>query len=70
MKLIKYIKELFYDSKLDFLNEKDIIWCKRYSTEEVKNKIDIGHRVGPFIVIYKKGKRVYGLECGSNKSNF
>lgn len=68
MRLFNFIKNLFYDSELDFLNEKDIVWAKRYNNLEEKDKIEIGHQEGPYIIIHKSGKKVYALECGSNKN--
>ena len=67
-KIASLFKKLFYDSELPFLNEADIIWAKRYNTEEEKLKIEKGHRESPYIVIYKKRKKVYALECVSNKT--
>ena len=66
IRIINTIKDFFYNSHLDSLNIKDIILAKRYSTEEDKEKIEEGHQVGPYIVIYKKRKKVYGLECTSS----
>lgn len=68
MNIKNFFKRLFYNSNLDFLNEKDIIWAKRYDTEDEMLKIEEGHRESPYIVIYKRGKKVYALECTSNKS--
>ena len=67
-KIASLCKKLFYDSRLPFLNESDVIWAKRYNTEEEKLKIEKGHRESPYIVIYKKRKKVYALECVSNKT--
>ena len=69
MKIYEFFKNLFYDSHLEFLNEKDIIWAKRYNTEEEMFQIAEGHRESPYVIIHKKGRKVYGLELGSNKSS-
>lgn len=46
----------------------DIIWARRYSKEEVKKNIELEHREGPFIVIYKdKLNIVYCLSCSSKE---
>ena len=66
--MFKFLKKIFYNSNLDFLNEGDIVWCKRYDTEDERVKIDYGHQEGPYIVIHKFLKKVYALACGSNKS--
>lgn len=63
----KLIKFLFGKSNLSFLNVGDIIWGKRYQTEEEKEQIEVGHREGPFVVIKKTRRKVYVLFCGGNK---
>lgn len=62
-----FIKKIFYNSKLDFLDVGDIVLAKRYETEEEMLKIEEGHRVSPYIVIRKRFKRVYALECTTSK---
>jgi len=54
----------FGDNKsiLDDIIVGDIIWAKRYSTEEEKNNIPEGHREGPFIVIAKTDKGIYASQ--------
>ncbi len=51
---------------LSFLNVGDIIWAKRYKTEEEKNKIKKGHQESPYVIIKKENGKVYALECTSN----
>ena len=70
MKLINFFKLLFFNSKLPFLNIGDIIWAKRYDTEEEMQKIEAGHRESPFIVIHKSINKIYALQCGSNLSSY
>lgn len=67
--MFSFIKKIFYNSHLDFLNVKDIIIAKRYESEEEKMKIQEGHRISPYIVIYKRFKKVYALECTSVKKS-
>jgi len=64
--MIEFIKNIFYNSHLNFLNIGDIIWAKRYNTKEEENVIPLGHRTGPYIIIYKLLLKVYALECTSN----
>ena len=65
--MFNFIKKIFYNSKLDFLEVGDVILAKRYETEEEMLKIEEGHRVSPYIVIRKRFKRVYALECTTSK---
>lgn len=50
---------------LNSSNIGDIIWAKRYGTEDGKDTIEYGHREGPFIVIGKSDK---GLVCFKGSS--
>jgi hypothetical protein len=50
------------------LNIGDVVWAKRYSNNKQKKLIKINHREGPFIIIKKTAKRVYGIPCTSNKN--
>ena len=76
-KIIELIKSIFkyeetpVQNELDFsanknilenINVGDIIWAKRYSTEEEKIDIPEGHRVGPFITIAKTEKGIIGAQ--------
>ena len=63
---LNLIKYLF---KLNKVKVGDIIIAKRYDNIIEKYKIKKGHRIGPFIVIYKKGKKLYALSCTSNNKN-
>lgn len=65
--MFNFIKKIFYNSKLDFLEVGDIVLAKRYETEEEMLKIEEGHRVSPYIIINKRFKRVYALECTTSK---
>lgn len=47
---------------LDDIIVGDIIWAKRYYTEEEKNNIPEGHREGPFIVIAKTKEGIYATQ--------
>lgn len=47
----------------------DIIWIKRYDNEIEKEKIEIGHREGPAIVIHKNLFNTYILSCTSEVKN-
>ncbi len=69
VKIFDFFKSLFFNSELSFLKEKDIIIARRYNNEQEKMRIEEGHRVSPFIVIYKSWRKVYALECSSNKSS-
>ena len=51
---------------LSFLKVGDIIWARRYRTDEQKEKIEKGHQESPYVVIKKKSGNVYGLLCTSN----
>lgn len=51
--------EPVFDDVLQDIIVGDIIWAKRYSTEEEKNNIPEGHREGPFIVIAKAKEGIY-----------
>ena len=68
MGVIEFFKKIIEvkDNDLSFLNVGDIIWARRYKTEEEKNKIKIGHQESPYVVIKKKKNKVYGLQCTSN----
>lgn len=70
MKIINDLKEkiklLFYDSHLPEVQEGNIIWAKRYDNEKEMLSIPEGHREGPYVIIHKDKKKVYGLKCGSN----
>lgn len=65
----KIIKKITKSDNLYSSEIGDIIWCRRYKTEEEKTKTKVGHREGPFIVIYKEKKCTYGLFCTSKKIN-
>lgn len=56
-------------TKFDLLKEKDIIWCKRYETEDEKANILKGHREGPYIVLKKTKNKAYCLYCTSSKKD-
>lgn len=47
-------------SEYDELKIGDIIWAKRYKTEEEMLEIQKGHRTGPFVVV---GKDEKGIQC-------
>ena len=68
MGVIEFFKKIIEvkNNDLSFLNVGDIIWARRYKTEEEKNKIKIGHQESPYVVIKKKKNKVYGLQCTSN----
>ena len=60
-------EEIEIESKdLSFLKVGDIIWARRYRTNEQKEKIEKGHQESPYIVIKKKSGNIYGLLCTSN----
>lgn len=59
-KLISFIDRIklrFFDSKLPDLKAGDLVWAKRYNTEEEMLEIEEGHREGPYIVIYRDKKK-------------
>ena len=68
MKIIEFFKKLIKvkNNELSFLKVDDIIWAKRYQSDEEKIKLDIGHQESPFVVIKKDKKKVYALQCTSN----
>ena len=74
MSLVNLIKKIFKlknnkcenKSVYDTLKVGDIIWAKRYTTEEEKNIIQEGHQNGPFIILKKIDKKVL---CVSGTSN-
>ncbi len=45
-----------------------IVWAKRYRSEEEKEKIEQGHREGPYLVIGKKKNKLYCLPCTSKEN--
>ena len=47
------------------LNVGDIIWARRYTNEEEKNKLEPGHFESPFIIIKKTKQKLYGVLCTS-----
>ena len=53
MGVIEFFKKIIEvkNNDLSFLNVGDIIWARRYKTEEEKNKIKIGHQESPYVVI-------------------
>ena len=44
----------------------DLIWAKRYNSEEEKKKIREGHQESPHVVIKKTFTKIYVLTCTSN----
>lgn len=68
MRLKETIKNIFFKSNLEFLNEGDVIWAKRYSNEKEKLDIKEGHRESPYIIIKKTKRKVYGVECTTNNN--
>lgn len=68
MGIIEFFKKIIEvkDNDLSFLNVGDIIWAKRYRSDEEKNKIKIGHQESPYVVIKKAKGKVYALQCTSN----
>jgi len=68
MGIIEFFRKIIevQDDDLSFLNVGDIIWARRYKTDEEKNKIKMGHQESPYVVIKKNRKKVYGLQCTSN----
>lgn len=64
MKIIKFIKKLFKigNNGLGYLKVGDIVWAKRYGTDEDKK----GHQESPFVIIKKTRQGVYGLQGTSN----
>lgn len=68
MSIIDIIKNhiIVNNNDLSFLNVGDIVWAKRYDTEEEKNKIDKGHQESPFIIIKQTKDKTYALQCTSN----
>lgn len=68
MRIIEFIKKIIEvkNDDLSFLNVGDIIWARRYQTEEEKEKIRKGHRESPYVVIKKTKTKVYALQCTSN----
>lgn len=68
LNLFKSIKDFIKikNNDLSFLSVGDIIWAKRYENEEEKNKIPIGHREGPYVIIKQTKNKTYGLQCTSN----
>lgn len=43
------------------INIRDIIWANRYTTQEEKENIPVGHRKGPFLVVDKQDDKLYCL---------
>lgn len=77
----KNIEPNITDEKIKFLENLkkieigDIIWAKRYNTEEEKKTIEEGHREGPFIVLDKTKNYLLccygtGVERANSKYNF
>ena len=68
MKIIEFLKKLIKvkNNDLSFLKDGDIIWAKRYQSDEEKNKLEVGHQESPFVIIKKDKKKVYALQCTSN----
>lgn len=68
MAIIEFLKKIIKvkDNDLSFLKVGDIIWARRYQTEEEKNKIKKGHQISPYVIIKKKLHKVYALQCTSN----
>lgn len=60
------IKKLLFKSNINFLNEKDIVWAKRYDNEKEKLSIKEGHRESPYIIVKTTKRKVYGIECTTN----
>ena len=53
------------NNNFSLLNVGNIVWARRYKTEEECERIPQGHREGPFVVIKKNGNKVYVLQCTS-----
>lgn len=66
--LFKSIKDFIKvkNNDLSFLKVGDIVWAKRYSSEEEMESIPKGHRESPFIIIKQTRNKTYGLQCTSN----
>ena len=73
-----YIKRLFikiknyiliHNNDFSFLRVGDIVWAKRYNTENEKEKINPGHRESPYVIIGKTIDKTYALQCTSNPHN-
>lgn len=47
----------------------DVIWAKRYKSEENMLSIPEGHREGPYVVIENRGKYLVCLYCSSHPDN-
>lgn len=56
------------DFNIDDFEFGDIIFAKRYKTEEVKYQIPFGHRIGPYIVVDKKDDTLVCLYGTSSSS--
>ena len=53
---------------IDDLEIGDVVWARRYLNNKQKELIKANHREGPFIIIKKTPKRLYGIPCTSNKN--
>lgn len=71
MKIFDLIRNIIYkNNKLSFLEVGDVIWARRYKSDEEKDKIKIGHQQSPYVVIKKTKNKVYALLCTSTPKEY
>lgn len=67
MGLMEFLKGLFKKKEDDVTYKVgDIVWAKRYQTEEEKKKIRYGHQEGPYVIIKIKRGKIFALQETSN----
>lgn len=66
--MMKVIKKYILSkiNKLYFLEVGDIIWARRYTTIEQKERYGKGHNESPYVIIKKDFRNIYALQCTSN----
>lgn len=69
LKVFLMIKKFINSRKNKKYDIKDIVWAKRYKTKDEEKNIPKGHRNGPYIIISKKGKKLYAVSCSSKNNN-
>ncbi len=58
------------NKEYNLLNEKDLIWGRRYTNDLEKEKILEGHKEGPFVIIKKTDDKIYALNCESKNVEY
>lgn len=65
-RIIEFFKSKFANVNLDFIEEGDIIFIKRYENRKEKKMLK-GHETGPAVIVKKEDQNIYYLSCSGNE---